>query len=174
MVHCSGVLKKSPTVIGNRVIVGAGSIIHGCKLEDECYISDGAQVLDGATVGKNSIVGPGSIVLEGKKIPSGQYWSGIPASYQRDITKEELDQLTKSVLENVNLSHQHAKESIKSVDDIEWEGFVHGEKLTSDPNFPYFVTKELQSKREYEVEHHTVPGRLFNSPISARGDKEAV
>ena len=50
MIHCSGISKKHPTSIGNRAVIGAGSIVHGCTLEDECMVGDGAQILDGAKV----------------------------------------------------------------------------------------------------------------------------
>ena len=55
MIHCSGIKLKNPTLIGNHVVVGAGSILHGCEVADNAVIGEGAQVLDGAKIGKKNI-----------------------------------------------------------------------------------------------------------------------
>ena len=40
MIHCSGIAGDHPTVIGNKVVVGAGAIVHGATLEDDCLIGE--------------------------------------------------------------------------------------------------------------------------------------
>ncbi len=44
MIHCSAHGGNFPTVIGNKVILGAGSLIHGCTIEDGAVVGEGAQV----------------------------------------------------------------------------------------------------------------------------------
>lgn len=60
MYHWLGHTKIARVTIGNKVFIGAGSI-----------------VLPGVTIGDNVVVGSGSVVT--KSIPSGEVWAGNPA-----------------------------------------------------------------------------------------------
>ncbi len=68
MVHCSGGHGngEKPTVIGDRVVVGAGAILHGCTIETESFVGAGAQILDGAVVQKHAALAPGSLLAMNK------------------------------------------------------------------------------------------------------------
>lgn len=80
----------APTDIGDRVTIGHGAIIHGCRIEDEVLIGMGATVMDHAVVGTNSIVGAGALVLGGTKIPPRSMVLGSPAKVVRELTAEEV------------------------------------------------------------------------------------
>ncbi|MFT4587174.1 MAG: carbonic anhydrase/acetyltransferase-like protein (isoleucine patch superfamily) [Limisphaerales bacterium] len=82
-----------PCVIGDRVTVGHGAIVHACTVEDECLIGMGATLLDGAVIGKNSIVGANSLVLQRSVIPPGSLVLGSPAKVVRPLTDEEIAKL---------------------------------------------------------------------------------
>jgi carbonic anhydrase/acetyltransferase-like protein (isoleucine patch superfamily) len=82
-----------PCVIGDRVTVGHGAIVHACTVEDECLIGMGATILDGAVIGKNSIVGANSLVLQRSVIPPGSLVLGSPAKVVRPLTDEEIAKL---------------------------------------------------------------------------------
>ena len=58
--------KLAEVIIGNNVLIGAGSF-----------------VLKGVTIGDNSIVGAGSVVT--KSIPSNQIWAGNPAKFIKNV-----------------------------------------------------------------------------------------
>jgi len=98
-----------PTNIGHGVLVGAGSFIHGCTLEDECYIGTGCTILDGAVVGHQAIVAPGSVVLSGMNIPKRQYWAGSPAKFERQVTDQEVQLLQQQSLSELALGALHSK-----------------------------------------------------------------
>lgn len=172
MIHCTGASDKQPafpTIIGNKVVIGAGAILHGCILEDECYIGEGAQVMDGATIHKHSKVAAGSLVSSGKVIPSGQLWSGVPAKYLRDLTALEIASISKTAEENSELSSQHAMESAKNWIQIDQELDDWDQIVTrNDYYYKRLTEEEISFKKgnlENDIQH---PGRIFNAQTSAR------
>ena len=78
-----------PTIIGERVTVGHGVMLHGCRLEDDCMVGIGAKVLDGAVVERGAVVAAGSVVSPGKVVKAGQMWAGVPARFAREIKPVE-------------------------------------------------------------------------------------
>lgn len=44
------------TIIGNRVTVGHGVMLHSCQIEDDVLIGMGAIILDGAIIKKGALV----------------------------------------------------------------------------------------------------------------------
>jgi gamma-carbonic anhydrase len=77
------------TVIGNRVVIGHGAMLHGCTVEDEALIGIGAIILDGAIIGARAVVAAGALVPPGKVVPSGALWIGNPGRVARDAKPEE-------------------------------------------------------------------------------------
>lgn len=164
MVHVSGTSANKPTLLGNNIIVESGATLHGCTLEDNTYIGQGTQVLDGAVVKSKAAVAAGSIVTQGKTIPSGQFWSGVPAVYVRDITEPEIEQLVnKRVSENYNLALIHSSESVKSWEVIEQDLYEYEQTVGRNPDYFRRLTPEEMSQKLGEVEGHRVPGRIFDS-----------
>ena len=82
-----------PCLVGNRVTVGHGAIVHACTVGDEVLVGMGAVILDGAVVGKQSIVGAKALVKQGMKIPPGSLVVGAPARVVRKLTKRERARL---------------------------------------------------------------------------------
>ncbi len=82
---CHDTTDLSQTVLGERVTVGHGAILHGCVIEDDCLIGMGAIVMDNARIGAGSIVGAGALVPVGKVIPPGSLVLGAPARVVRPV-----------------------------------------------------------------------------------------
>lgn len=78
-----------PLILGDRVTVGHGVMLHGCILEDDALIGIGAIVLNGARIGKGSVVGSGALVPEGTQVPPDTLVLGVPAKPRRTVTAEE-------------------------------------------------------------------------------------
>lgn len=76
VLHCD---PGFPTIIGQRVTIGHGAIVHGAMVEDDALIGIGAIVLNGARIGKGAIVAAGALVTEGTEIPDGMLAIGTPA-----------------------------------------------------------------------------------------------
>ena len=82
-----------PCLVGNRVTVGHGAIVHACNVGDEVLVGMGAVILDGAVIGKQSIIGAKALVTQGMKIPPGSLVLGAPAKVVRPLTKKERAKL---------------------------------------------------------------------------------
>lgn len=92
-----GTFGKAFATIGNKVTVGHGVILHGCKIEDLCLIGMGSIIMDRAHIGKRNIVGAGSLVTEGSEfLEEGWLILGRPAKPVRKLKPEELAFLPRS------------------------------------------------------------------------------
>jgi carbonic anhydrase/acetyltransferase-like protein (isoleucine patch superfamily) len=88
-IHTSGGI--ADTWIGDHVLVGHMSLLHGCRIEERAFIGMGSTVLDRAVVEPYAMLAAGAVLTPGKRIPSGQLWAGSPARYMRDLRPEETD-----------------------------------------------------------------------------------
>ncbi len=75
-------------IIGKRVTVGHGSILHNCTINDSVVIGMGAIVSDYAVVGTWSVIGEGAVVPNNKDIPPGKVAVGVPAKVIADTSEE--------------------------------------------------------------------------------------
>ena len=80
-----------PTIIGDRVTVGHGAIIHGAVVKDQVVIGMGAILLNECVIGKNSIIGAGSVVTERTKVPPNSLVLGVPGRVVRSVNQKELN-----------------------------------------------------------------------------------
>lgn len=98
------------TSIGNDVTIGHGVTLYSCTIENNAIIGMGAIILDGALIESNTIVAAGSVVPPGRRIPSGQLWAGNPAKYVRDISDDEVADITKQAKDYVAVAATHSDE----------------------------------------------------------------
>jgi gamma-carbonic anhydrase len=82
---------RFPTIVGARVTIGHGAVIHACTVEDDAMIGIGAIVLDGSVVERGAIVAAGAVVSPGKRVPAGEMWAGCPAKFQRPVKPSETE-----------------------------------------------------------------------------------
>jgi carbonic anhydrase/acetyltransferase-like protein (isoleucine patch superfamily) len=78
------------TLIGDRVTVGHGAVLHGCSIGDRCLIGMGALILNGAEIGEDSIVAAGTLVTEGMKVPPRSLVMGRPGVRKRELRADEI------------------------------------------------------------------------------------
>ena len=77
-------------VIGNRVTIGHGAIIHACRIGDNSLIGMGAVVLSRAEIGENCIVAAGAVVKEAMIVPPNSLVAGTPAVIKSTLTPEKI------------------------------------------------------------------------------------
>ena len=99
---------RFPCIVGNRVTIGHGAIVHACTVEDECLIGMGAVILDGAVVEKHSLVAAGSVVRPGFRVKSGTLVAGNPAEFKRALSPKEIEEILNSAQEYVNLAKEYS------------------------------------------------------------------
>lgn len=102
--------KDCPCIIGKRVTIGHGAVIHGCTIKDGALIGMNATVLDGAVVEEGALIGANALVPEGKVIPAGMLAVGIPAKVLRPLTDEEKARIEAGVEEYIKLAAESREE----------------------------------------------------------------
>ena len=105
VVHVSS--RDHPTVLEHEITVGHRVTLHGCYIETGCLIGIGSIVLDGARIGRNSLVAAGSLVTPGTVIPAESLVMGTPARVKRQLTPDELESLSRSWRNYVELSRRY-------------------------------------------------------------------
>ncbi|MEW6624689.1 MAG: gamma carbonic anhydrase family protein [Bacillota bacterium] len=85
---------KYPVEVGDYTSIGHGAVVHGCKIGSHCLIGMNATVLNGAVVGDRCIVGAGSVVTQNTRIPPNSLAVGTPAKVIKQITAEELKEIS--------------------------------------------------------------------------------
>jgi carbonic anhydrase/acetyltransferase-like protein (isoleucine patch superfamily) len=108
VVHITG--GRAGTVIGDRVTVGHGAILHACTVGDDCLVGMGATVLDEARIGRYCVVGAGALVTPGTDIPDGSLVVGSPARVKRPVTDAERAWIASSAAHYVALARTYLAE----------------------------------------------------------------
>jgi carbonic anhydrase/acetyltransferase-like protein (isoleucine patch superfamily) len=98
-----------PCVVGERVTIGHGAVLHACTVGDDCLIGMGAVVLSGAVIGKESIVGAGALVTEGKSFPPRSLIIGSPAKAVRELDDAEIEKVRENGRVYVRLAAEAAR-----------------------------------------------------------------
>lgn len=85
--HCD---EGVPCLVGERVTIGHGAVIHGATVGDRALIGVGALVLNRSTIGEGAWLAAGSVLAEGKTIPPWALGMGVPAKPIRELTGDEI------------------------------------------------------------------------------------
>jgi gamma-carbonic anhydrase len=97
----------SVTVVGDRVTVGHGAILHGCTIESDCLIGMGAIVLDNAHIETGCLIGAGTLVPVGRRVPAGSVAYGNPMRIVRACTEDDRRFIAHAVDEYVKRTRQY-------------------------------------------------------------------
>ena len=81
---------ETGVIIGERVTVGHGAVIRGCRISDDVMIGMNATIMSHVEIGAQSIVGANSFIPYHKCFPPGSLIIGSPARAIRELTDEEL------------------------------------------------------------------------------------
>jgi gamma-carbonic anhydrase len=101
---------KHPVILGKRITVGHGAILHGCNIADDCLIAMGAIVLDGAVIEEKCLIGAGTLVPPGMVVPQGSLVLGSPAKIIRQLNDADLDKIERGWRNYVQYSKQYKDE----------------------------------------------------------------
>lgn len=78
------------TVVGDRVQIGHGSVLHNCVVHDGAVVGLNATVTDYAEVGEWAIVGEGAVVRG--EVPAEKIAVGVPAEVVADVGEEHREE----------------------------------------------------------------------------------
>lgn len=96
-----------PTVIGDRVTLGHGAIVHASVIEDDVLVAMKAVILSGCHVGRNCLVGAGAVVPEGTVVPEGSLVLGVPGRVVRALRPDEIERVHTNARAYVDLSRAY-------------------------------------------------------------------
>lgn len=80
----------NPLIIGEEVTVGHKAMLHGCIIGNRVLVGMGSIILDGAVIEDEVMIGAGSLVSPGKVLEAGYLYLGSPARRVRPLTAQEI------------------------------------------------------------------------------------
>ncbi len=98
-----GTFEKAATTIGNDVSIGHNAIVHGCTIKDRVLVGMGSIIMDDSVVGSNSIIAAGSVLPKNTIVTEGSVYAGVPAKKIKEISPE----LQKGEIERIAANYIH-------------------------------------------------------------------
>lgn len=80
----------NPLLIGEDATIGHKVMLHGCTIGNRVLVGMGSIILDRAVIEDDVMIGAGSLVPPGKRLESGYLYLGTPARKVRPLTAEEI------------------------------------------------------------------------------------
>lgn len=104
-----------PCIVGDRVTVGHGAIVHGATVKSDTMIAIGAVVLNGAVIGENCLIGAGAVVTENTVVPPGSLVLGVPGRVIRPVTEDQKADILRAANSYVRLAKARRRKSTRLV-----------------------------------------------------------
>jgi len=92
-----------PLIIGDDVTVGHKALLHACEIGNRVLVGMGSIIMDGVIIEDETIIAAGSLVPPKKTLESGFLWVGSPAKKIRPLTDKEKSYLKYSADHYVRL-----------------------------------------------------------------------
>jgi carbonic anhydrase/acetyltransferase-like protein (isoleucine patch superfamily) len=106
---------KDSCVIGSRVTIGHGAVVHAKRIGDGVTIGMGAILSIRSEVGSGSIVAEGAIVKREQKIPASIVAAGNPARKIREVTQKEKEYGEWAVQLYIDLARKYLEQGMKRI-----------------------------------------------------------
>ena len=79
-----------PLIVGEDVTVGHKVMLHGCNIGNRVLVGMGSILLDGVIVEDDIMIGAGSLVPQNKRLESGYLYLGSPVKQIRPLNEAEI------------------------------------------------------------------------------------
>ncbi len=96
-----------PLEIGSEVTIGHNVCLHGCVIGNRVLVGIGSVVLDGAVVEDEVVIGAGSLVPPRKRLESGYLYMGSPCKQVRALKDSERQFFRYSAQNYVDLKNTY-------------------------------------------------------------------
>jgi carbonic anhydrase/acetyltransferase-like protein (isoleucine patch superfamily) len=83
----------NPLIVGEDVTVGHKVMLHGCTIGNRVLVGMGSILLDGVVVEDDVMIGAGSLVPQNKRLESGFLYLGSPVKQIRPLKEAEREGL---------------------------------------------------------------------------------
>ena len=94
--------EDAPCILGNRVTLGHGVMLHGSTVQDGALIGIGAIVLSRCVIGEGALIAAGAVLMERTIVPPHTLWAGCPARLVKELTPDQRERLAKTYRHYVN------------------------------------------------------------------------
>jgi carbonic anhydrase/acetyltransferase-like protein (isoleucine patch superfamily) len=112
VIHCDHL---HANVIGSRVVIGHGAIVHGESVGDGTLIGMGAVVMGRTRIGEGCLIAAGAVVPPGLAVPGGSVVMGVPGKIVRSVNDDDRAYLEKLPCHYVRLARRHVEDPASPV-----------------------------------------------------------
>lgn len=97
----------NPLIVGEDVTVGHKVMLHGCIIGNRVLVGMGSILLDGAVIEDDVMIGAGSLVPQNKRLESGYLYLGSPVKQIRPLKEAEREGLKYSANNYVKWKNEY-------------------------------------------------------------------
>jgi len=95
------------TIVGDRVTLGHGCILHDTNVGDGCVIGMLATLLHRSVIGERCMIGAGAVVREGFEVPPRMVAAGVPAKLMKELDGSAAEWLDMAYEEYTELAERY-------------------------------------------------------------------
>jgi carbonic anhydrase/acetyltransferase-like protein (isoleucine patch superfamily) len=114
VVHVTG--GTASTTVGDDVTIGHMALLHGCTIGNRVLVGMGSILLDGSVIEEECIVAAGSLVSPGTRIPAGSMAMGRPARVVRQLKDRDLEWVREAGRLYVQYSRTFLSAEVRRID----------------------------------------------------------
>ncbi len=107
---------RESCVVGRRVTIGHGAIVHARFVGDSVTIGMGAIMSIRSEVGSGSIVAEGAVVKREQKIMESVVVAGNPAKKVREVSEKDKEHGDWAVDLYIDLAHKYCEEGMERIE----------------------------------------------------------
>ena len=96
--------------VGHYCSIGAGSVLVSCVVQDLVDIGERCTIMEGSVIESNVVLEPGTVVPAYTRIPSGQKWGGVPATFIEELDGEAKDHIKDKAIKISLTAAEHLEE----------------------------------------------------------------
>lgn len=79
-----------PLMVGDEVTIGHKAMLHGCSIGNRVLVGIGSIIMDGAVIEDDVVIGANTLVPPGKTLAGGYLYTGSPARQVRPLSEGEM------------------------------------------------------------------------------------
>ena len=102
-----------PLIVGEDVTIGHKVMLHGCNIGNRVLVGMGSILLDGVIVEDDVMIGAGSLVPQNKRLESGYLYLGSPVKQIRPLNEAEIAGLQYSANNYVKWKDEYLDQEIQ-------------------------------------------------------------
>lgn len=104
----------NPLIVGEEVTVGHKVMLHGCTIGNRVLVGMGSILLDGVVIEDEVMIGAGSLVPQNKRLESGFLYLGSPVKQIRPLTEAEKEGLKYSANNYVKWKNDYLEQETQN------------------------------------------------------------